>query len=353
MTDEDGHPDEVVLSDSTDKTNPQEKGQNPPAPNTTVMQPPTRPLARSTSAGNSYNRPGAPQTPNQQQNPRPNQFHGGGQLNGAQNQSNNQGQRPPAQQFNQNRPQPQQNTGGFGNNPNRPQPQQNGAGPNQSNNRNSGYNSNNSGTTTVPNSNSSSGPSLQNAQQPNNSNPPPPQAVPAGATVGFFSARAVKEIPEESLATGAGLAPQPGMVFNPHADSPSIRKTPGIDHTKSKPVGRDLSHIPPKPPSTQESAAGGSGLGGARPAAPRPANVVNPQFDTARRIGAPGGPGSPLANRGQYRPPTILKRPLPGEAGGGMAPGRAPLSDVSNNAGGGVVSMGAGSGPDMKRQKMG
>jgi DNA repair and recombination protein RAD52 len=84
---------------------------------------------------------------------------------------------------------------------------------------------------------------------------------------------------------------------------------------------------------------------------PRPGNVVNPQLDTARRIGAPSGPGSPLANRGQYRPPTIVnKRPLDGGAGG-VVQGRAPLADVSNHAGG-AVAMGI-SGPDVKRLKMG
>lgn len=167
----------------------------------------------------------------------------------------------------------------------------------------------------------------------------------------------MKEIPEDALATGAGLAPQAGQVFNPRAESPSIRKTPGIDHTKSKPLSRTGQHVPP--PSTQERAAAATGAAAigtasgmsSRPAPPQqptPGNVVNPQFNAARRIGAPGGPGSPLANRGQYRPPSIVnKRPLEAGAGGG----RAPLADVSNNAGGGVA-MGI-SGPDAKRLKMG
>ncbi len=59
---------------------------------------------------------------------------------------------------------------------------------------------------------------------------------------------------------------------------------------------------------------GRSGMGGA-------------QFDHARRIGAPGAAGSPLANRNSYRPPT-MKRPLPGEvvagAGSGMGGGSGP-----------------------------
>lgn len=360
VADDDGHPDEVVLADADRSALPENKGQDQSGPPPAAMQPPIRPMARSASGGSTYqNRSGAPQTPNQQQAPRPNQFTGGPQFTGTQNQPNNQAQHPPGQQFNQNRPQPQQNNGG--NNANRPQPQQNNAGfNNNNNNRSSGYNSANSGTTTVPNT-ISSGASNQTPQQPSNPNPPPPQAVPEGTTVGFFSARAVKEIPEDKLATGAVLAPQPAMAFNPRADSPSIRKTPGIDHTKSKPVGRGLTHVQPKPASDQEAPAGGAGgLGAARPAPARPANVVNPQLDTTRRIGAPGGSGSPLANRGQYRPPTVLKRPMPGEgggAGGMIGPGRTPLSDMSNNAGGGVATMGGGggtaTGPDMKRQKMG
>jgi DNA repair and recombination protein RAD52 len=183
--------------------------------------------------------------------------------------------------------------------------------------------------------------------------------------VGFFSAKAVKDIPEESLVNGA-IAPQAGQIFNPRAESPSIRKTPGIDHTKSKPLARNGQHV--APPSTQEAQGGGASVPGSTTAAvamssrsvpqqqqqpPRPGNMVNPQFDATRRIGAPGGPGSPLANRGQYRPPSMVnKRPLEGNGGGGQA--RPPLADVSNNAppGGGAVAMGI-SGSDVKRLKMG
>jgi DNA repair and recombination protein RAD52 len=100
---------------------------------------------------------------------------------------------------------------------------------------------------------------------------------------------------------------------------------------------------------------------GARPAAAVAAvspalkgNVLIPQLDQARRIGAPGNAGSPLANRGQYRPPT-MKRPLPSEgpaaAGGGNiggGAGRTPLADVSN---GGVVAAGVNVAADVKRQK--
>ncbi|KAB5525722.1 DNA repair and recombination protein rhm52 [Coniochaeta sp. 2T2.1] len=328
------HPDEVVLASTVQSSTSDEKTQNQSAVTAAPMQPPSRPMTRTGSGGSTFNR--GPQTPNQQQNARSNQF------NGAQNQGNQQGHHPP-QQYNQNRPQQQHSN-------------------NNNNNSNSHPSnaSNSSSTTTMSN-----GSSHQTPQQPQTTSAPGTGsgAPPAGG-VGFFSARAVKEIPEDALSTGSTLAPQAGQVFNPRAESPSIRKTPGIDHTKSKPLARNGQHV--APPSTQEKAAAagagasaapafGTAAGAASRPVPqqqqRPGNVVNPQFDAARRIGAPGGPGSPLANRGQYRPPTIVnKRPLEGGAAGG----RAPLADVSNNVGGGNggVAMGI-SGPDVKRLKMG
>jgi DNA repair and recombination protein RAD52 len=323
VTEDDVHPDEVALTD-TSMSGSNDHTQNQSAVNTSAMNSPSRPLARSSSSGSTHNR--GPQTPVQQQTSRPKQ------LNGAQNQTHQQGQRPPPQQYNQNRPQQQ-------------------------------HNHSNSHSSSSSNTTNSNGSSHQTPHQPRNTSAPGAGAggPPGGEATGFFSARAVKEIPEDALATGATLAPQAGQVFNPRAESPSIRKTPGIDHTKSKPLGRNGQHLPP--PSTQEARAAGAGAPGANGTAtgvssrpvpqqqPRPGNVVNPQFDVARRIGAPGGPGSPLANRGQYRPPTIVnKRPLEGNATG-MVQGRAPLADVSNSAGG-AVAMGI-SGPDVKRLKMG
>lgn len=154
-----------------------------------------------------------------------------------------------------------------------------------------------------------------------------PSLPPQGA--GFFSARAAQMLPE-SKATEGAPAPIPSHLpaFNPHAESPSIRKTPGIDHKSSKPLTRDGKHVP----SSQAVAAVGP--------VPRP-NVINPQFDAARRIGAPGSP-SPMANRGQYKPPT--KRPIDNTGAGAI--GRAPLSDLPAN---GHIG---GDGGDLKRQRM-
>lgn len=278
------------------------------------MQPPARPLARAGSTGSIPSRR-PPQTPNQQ-SARPN----ANPFPGAQNRVPPSGPRPP-QQFNQSRPPPQPIAGN-------PNPQ---------------------------------------------THMTPPQAAgnnPAGGeAVGFFSARAISQLPEESLASGH-VAPKAGQVFNPRLESPSIRKTPGIDHTKSKPLSRNGQHVPPAGKHSDDGHnvnISNSGAGGTRPvnagAAPglgaqpplsRPAvagvgpplargNVINPQLDQTRRIGAPGS-SSPLANRGQYRPPTIMKRPA---ADGLTAPteGRPPLLDKPSNK----PVNGNGSGPEVKR----
>ena len=131
--------------------------------------------------------------------------------------------------------------------------------------------------------------------------------------VGFFTARAA-----ESLQNGPGL-PLKAPAFNPHLESPSIRKTAGVDHTKSKPVGREAIGAPPQP------------------AVPR-ANFVNPQSDKTRRVGMPMGASSPLQNRGSYKPPQ-MKRPVENSGP------RSALGDVTNVA--------SDAGGDVKRQKIG
>jgi len=91
------------------------------------------------------------------------------------------------------------------------------------------------------------------------------------------------------------------------------------------------------PPSASQLLAAGSG--GARP------NVVNPQMDTTRRIGVPGG-GSPMGNRGGgYKPPTF-KRPMDG-GGGATNSRRTPLVDLPANE-----AIVPGDGGDLKRQRL-
>lgn len=104
--------------------------------------------------------------------------------------------------------------------------------------------------------------------------------------VGFFTARAA-----ESLQKGPALASNV-PAFNPHLESPSIRKTAGVDHSKTKPIRTESIGAPPAviPPRT---------------------NFVNPQADKTRRVGMPMGVASPLQNRGSYKPPQ-MKRPIDG-----------------------------------------
>jgi DNA repair and recombination protein RAD52 len=72
--------------------------------------------------------------------------------------------------------------------------------------------------------------------------------------------------------------------------------------------------------------------------------VVNPGLEGVRKIGAPGGNSpSPMANRGSYKPPTVVKRPVDGG-------GRTPLTDLGPN--GAIGSGGADGGGDVKRQRL-
>jgi DNA repair and recombination protein RAD52 len=155
---------------------------------------------------------------------------------------------------------------------------------------------------------------------------------PQGA--GFFSARAAAMLPEGQATEAQGpLARIPNHLpaFDPHAESPSIRKTPGVDHKSSKPLTRDGKHVP----SSSQAAA----TAGARP------SVGNPQLEGVRRIGAPGSP-SRLQNRNNYKPPT-MKRPIDG-GGANVNVSRTPLLDMPAN---GPIG-GGDSGGDAKRQRL-
>ncbi|EFQ98739.1 DNA repair and recombination protein rad22 [Nannizzia gypsea CBS 118893] len=59
------------------------------------------------------------------------------------------------------------------------------------------------------------------------------EKVPEDPVVGFFSARAA-----EALINDPHTAAKSAPVFDPQFDSPSIRKTAGIDHTSSSPIVR-------------------------------------------------------------------------------------------------------------------
>ncbi len=167
---------------------------------------------------------------------------------------------------------------------------------------------------------------------------------PADAPVGFYPASLAPMLQEAETPVDAPL-------FNPHAESPSIRRTSGIDHSRSKPINRDtlgasLNHHPPPhaqshhhqshqqaaggvtsaggpPPAAAAVAAGRGGVGGggggggsggggtgvggsasgSGPATSAAADVTNPQLNVGRKIGMPGICPSPLQNRAQYKPP--------------------------------------------------
>ncbi|RDW57139.1 RAD52 DNA repair protein RADC [Aspergillus mulundensis] len=103
--------------------------------------------------------------------------------------------------------------------------------------------------------------------------------------VGFFSARGVDML-RDNPNSAAAAAP----AFDPHAESPSIRKTAGVDHTKSVPISKPML------------------TGSTSPAPNQTRDFINPSSDMHRKLGAPGGSGtgSPM-NRG---PSTSSYRPL-------------------------------------------
>ena len=187
----------------------------------------------------------------------------------------------------------------------------------------------------------------QRAQPPLNSNertpvqarhPQQPQSGDSNqvTTPGFVSSRAVARTKDEVL-TDKAIATLP--QFNPTAESPSIKRTPGVDHTKSAGVSRatvgqapkpevqkdqeppyqQLNAAPvPRPPQPQPQPNGQAAALQAPQRVPTPVNYVTPGADPARRVGMPPG-----ANRTPYKPHSGVKRPHPGDA-------RQPLADVSN-----------------------
>jgi len=176
--------------------------------------------------------------------------------------------------------------------------------------------------------------SLQQAQ-----NPPGPGSAPGQLMrpTGFYSARAAEHIDaENNPPPGPNSAPK----FNPHADSPSIRKTAGVDHNKSIPLKRDLK------PDT----------------AGPPRDFIDPKTDQSRRLGIPGQTGQNPVPKGigssAYRPPTrrgpeTNSGPVGGAGGGDRAwnaARRPPLVDVSNmqRSATGVTA----DEPEVKRQRI-
>lgn len=136
----------------------------------------------------------------------------------------------------------------------------------------------------------------------------PPQGIPSG----FVTSRRAEAFNNPT----DGRPPSANVAFNPHAESPSIRRTQGINPGKSAPVSRMQATNGGggnQAPAPQQNgghggyqAAATNGLNGAQ--RQNPTNYVNPSADMNRRIGQPRGPSN-LQGRSGYQPPTAVKRP--------------------------------------------
>ncbi len=129
----------------------------------------------------------------------------------------------------------------------------------------------------------------------------PPKRV--DPPVGFYPAGMAAMIQETNL-----TAPINAPTFNPHAESPSIRKTSGIDHSRSGPVNKEVLGAINQGvgPATTTAAVAGQAhqvQHGQVQQAQRPLpNVTNPHLDANRKVGMPNSP-SPFQNRAPYKPP--------------------------------------------------
>jgi DNA repair and recombination protein RAD52 len=139
--------------------------------------------------------------------------------------------------------------------------------------------------------------------------PPMPTEPPAGVPAGFVTGRSASLLNQAS----EGKATNAPAAFNPHAESPSIRRTSGVNPGKSAPIMRESlgtalanAQTGPQQQNPQQGNNGASGPGSNR------GSFINPSIDPTRRIGMPGGG----PNRGAYKPPSAVKRPA--------------LTDVSN-----------------------
>ena len=198
-------------------------------------------------------------------------------------------------------------------------------------------------------------------QQFNKPQAPVPNKAPNGgaAEVGtgtpWLSARAVSKANDGDDISAVA---QSGQLFNHKAETPSIPRTPGFDHNTSARISRQAAlqkaaraagapaaPAPGRAGSPSPAPAGGFGGPATRNGLNHP---TGPGGEPARRIGAPPSTSSPLANRGQFRPPP-MKRGPPNDATAGVA--LPPLADVPSNVS--VGSAAGADGIDAKRQRLG
>ncbi|KAL1627629.1 DNA repair protein rad52 [Neofusicoccum ribis] len=156
------------------------------------------------------------------------------------------------------------------------------------------------------------------------------QQPPQDAPVRFVTGRAAELLLKAEAANRPPI--QTPAAFNPHAESPSLRRTTGIDHRTSAPV-KKLAIV------GQQTATNGGTNGTINGGAFAKPNFVNPQTDSNRRLGMPTAAQSPLANRSMYKPPA-LKRPAEASA-------RPALTDMTNATGDGAIN-----GADSKKPRV-
>jgi DNA repair and recombination protein RAD52 len=166
--------------------------------------------------------------------------------------------------------------------------------------------------------------------------------------VGFITGRAAETL-QKSEATNSDIPRK--NAFNPHAQSPSIRRTSGIDHNTSQKVTH-IDIIKAKVQQQQQQQQQQQHTTG--PPSNAGPNFVNPQTDPARRIGMPPVAGqSPVANRGQYKPPGPAVGAVAGLKRGRDGTARQPLADVSNGQVVQITAYGTADGLDSKKVKVG
>ncbi|EPE08189.1 dna repair and recombination protein rhm52 [Ophiostoma piceae UAMH 11346] len=209
-----------------------------------------------------------------------------------------------------------------------------------------------------PNGGNIGGQQFSKPQAPVQNKPDNSSAADVGTGTPWLSARAVSKANDGDDISAVA---QSGQLFNHKAETPSIPRTPGVDHNTSARISRQAAlqkatrgagapatPVPGRAGSPSPAPTGGLGGPATRSGLNHP---IGPGGEPARRIGAPPSTSSPLANRGQFRPPP-MKRGPPNEAPAGVA--RPPLADVPSNVSVGNAAMAAGAdGIDAKRQKLG
>ena len=154
------------------------------------------------------------------------------------------------------------------------------------------------------------------------------QTWPSDEPVVGFTASRNAEILQKTDGERPQIPPNVTIApFNPHLDSPSIRRTNHINHSKSAPISRQVVNTPSMPPSAPGVASPAPVSAPApipaaalpkTPVAPQNAtndsaastaarpNFINPHTDPTRKIGMPMGGQSPMPTRSAYKPPGMV-----------------------------------------------